>query len=231
MAPMTLALHVHAKAFAAKTVFRDFALSIAEGEVCAVVGAAGVGKSTLLAIAAGLDTDFSGQVSARLLPVGMVFQTPRLLPWRTARENLALVLSGREERATAWLASVGLEGQEDVYAAQLSSDAAKRVAVARALAVEPRLLLLDEPLAGLDPDNALRMRDLLADYLRAARPTTLLVTRDIGDATAFADRVVSLSGSPARVLRDARLTATDEAEGPPVPRRSTVFDGSAEAAE
>jgi ABC-type nitrate/sulfonate/bicarbonate transport system ATPase subunit len=231
VAPMTLELHIHGKAFAAKTVLQDFKLSIAEGEICAVVGVCGVGKSTILAIAAGLDTAYSGHVSARRNPLGMVFQTPRLLPWRTVRENLALVLPGREERATAWLASVGLEGHEDVYPGELSLDAARRVAVARALAVEPRLLLLDEPFAGLEPDNALRMRDLLADYLRAARPTTLLVTRQIGDATAFADRVISLSGSPARVLRDARLTAADDDDAPPAPRRSTVVDGRGEAAE
>lgn len=208
-------------------VFEDFRLTVADGEVCAVVGPAGIGKSMLVAIAAGLDPAASGRVSGLRDPLGIVFQAPRLLPWRTVGMNLALVLPGRELRVPAWLAAVGLEAQEHVYAGHLPVDMAKRVALARALAVEPALLVLDEPFAGLEPASVVRMRDLLADYLHATRPTTLLVSRTVADVAFLADRIVMLSGAPARIVRDSRITGPcDEPRDPPAFHRpSTVFGG------
>jgi ABC-type nitrate/sulfonate/bicarbonate transport system ATPase subunit len=203
-----------------------FQLTIAAGEVCAVVGPAGIGKSALVKIAAGLDRDVAGGAGGRRDVLGILFQKPQLLPWRTIGQNLALALPGREARIPTWLAAVGLAAHEHIHAGQLSTDMAKRAALARALAVEPALLLLDEPFVGLSPESVVRIRDLLADYLRAARPTTLIVSRTVADVASLADRIVMLAGSPARIVRDSRITGpADEDDPPPVYPPSTVFGG------
>jgi NitT/TauT family transport system ATP-binding protein len=183
-------------------ILADIALELAPGEVCAVMGPSGIGKTTLLAIAAGLDTDFEGQVTDRPEPVGLAFQDARLLPWRTARENLALALPGREGQALAWLDRVGLAGQGGLYPRALSVGMAQRVGLARALAVDPALLLLDEPFAALDQATADAMRLLLLRSLAGLRPTALLVTHDPDDVLALAHRTIVLAGSPARIVSD-----------------------------
>jgi ABC-type nitrate/sulfonate/bicarbonate transport system ATPase subunit len=185
-----------------RLLFRNFRLDLAGGEVCAVTGASGIGKSTLLQIVAGLDRDFDGTVQRPPEPTGYLFQNPRLLPWRTVRENLELVVPDRPHVVREWLERVELGEAGEVYPQRLSVGMARRVALARALMVRPSLLLLDEPFAALDPALAQRMARLLADELRRLRPTTLLVIHSPDEAQALADRVIVLAGSPTAIVAD-----------------------------
>lgn len=204
---MTLSVRIEDKTYrrangASLPVFRDFALDVPAGEICAISGPSGIGKSTLLAIVAGLDRDFKGRVSGEVAPLGMAFQTPRLLPWLTARRNVELVMQGRNTDAGRWLEAVGLAGHEDVYPERLSVGMARRVAIARALAVEPALLLLDEPFASLDPAAAAVNVTLLKSTFAKRAMTVLLVTHDVEQVARLATRVVCLAGSPAQVVSD-----------------------------
>jgi ABC-type nitrate/sulfonate/bicarbonate transport system ATPase subunit len=196
----------------ARLVFEHLSLDLADGEICALVGPSGVGKTSLLQIAAGLDADFEGSVAGRPEPVGYLFQAPRLLPWRTARQNLELVLPEHPEEAESWLCKVGLAGEGDVFPQRLSLGMARRVALARALAVRPKLLLLDEPFSALDDATAAAMQDLLAARVAELRPTTLLVTHNWHEAAALADRIVTLEGAPAWIVGDRPIAEARAAE-------------------
>lgn len=187
-----------------------------EGEFLAILGPSGCGKTTLLNLIAGLDPAYEGSVrfstaSGRASPViGYVFQSPRLLPWRTARENVALALERPEAKADlidSLLESAGLTAFQDAYPEKLSLGQCRRAAIVRAFAVEPDLLLMDEPFVSLDAPTAGRLRRLLLE-IWGARPTAVLfVTHDTDEAIALADRVLVLSGSPAAVLADVAITA------------------------
>jgi ABC-type nitrate/sulfonate/bicarbonate transport system ATPase subunit len=196
----------------ARVLFENLSFDLADGEVCAIVGPSGIGKSSLLQIVAGLDTDFDGSITGLRQPVGYLFQTPRLLPWRTARRNLELVIPDRPGRAVEWLAQVGLAGSEDAYPQRLSLGMARRVALARALTIEPKLLLLDEPFASLDEETSREMQDLVAIHVRKLCPTTLLVTQHWHEAAALAQRVITLGGSPTRIVDDRLLQRSKAAE-------------------
>ncbi|RDI61203.1 ABC transporter ATP-binding protein [Microvirga subterranea] len=195
-----------------RVLFEGLSLELADGEVCALVGPSGTGKTSLLQMVAGLDEDFTGTIEGRPPDIGYLFQTPRLFPWRTARQNLELVLPGRVERAGELLAEVGLAGSEDVYPQRLSLGMARRVALARALAVEPKLLLLDEPFASLDTATSKGMQDLVSAQLQRSRPTTLLVTHHWHEAAALADRIVVIDGSPARIVENRAVLRPRAAE-------------------
>ena len=188
-------------------------LAIAEREFVAVVGPSGCGKTTLLRIAAGLIPPSGGQVLVDGRPVfspgrdrAMVFQDPALLPWRTVLGNMAYgveclrVPAKRAlESARPWLALVGLEGFEHHYPHEISGGMQQRVNLARALAVDPEILLMDEPFAALDAQTRETMQsELLAVWGRAPK-TVVFVTHDIGEALYLADRVVVLTARPARV--------------------------------
>ncbi|MBM1171947.1 ABC transporter ATP-binding protein [Microvirga arabica] len=192
--------------------FENLSFELADGEVCAIVGPSGVGKSSLLQIVAGLDRDFEGVITDLPQPVGYLFQSPRLLPWRTARQNLELVLPEQPGTAGEWLAQVGLAGAEDVYPQRLSLGMARRVALARALAVQPKLLLLDEPFSSLDEETSRDMQNLVATHVKKLRPTTLFVTHHWHEAAALAQRVITLDGSPARIVDDQPIRQAKAAE-------------------
>ena len=180
------------------------------GEFVAIVGPSGAGKTTLLNIVAGLDRDFEGEVAcdtdgdgAGDRRIGYVFQTPRLMPWLTAQENVRLVLpQGADgvEAAREILDEVGLRGFEDAYPGRLSGGMQRRVALARAFAVDPGLLLMDEPFASLDEPLAWRLRGRLHALWRRRRSTVLFVTHDLTEALSLADRVLFLSSRPGRVV-------------------------------
>jgi ABC-type nitrate/sulfonate/bicarbonate transport system ATPase subunit len=185
-------------------VLAELSFSLDNGEVAALVGPSGCGKTTLLRIIAGLDDDFAGTVQ---LPaggtIGMVFQEPRLLPWRTVEQNVALAAPrASKAKLDALFASLGLTGHRGHYPGELSLGLARRVALARAFAVEPDLLLLDEPFVSLDHALAERLRDELAELVERLRVTTLLVTHDVDEAIGLADRLLLLSTNPARVLAE-----------------------------
>ena len=182
----------------------ELAFSLAGGEVAALVGPSGCGKTTLLRIIAGLDRDFDGSVA---LPahgmLGMVFQEPRLLPWRTVEENVRLAAPRATDGGLdALFQTLGLSAHRDHYPGELSLGLARRVALARAFAVEPDLLLLDEPFVSLDAALAGRLREELAELVSRRPVTTLLVTHDVDEAIGLADRLLLLSVSPARVLAE-----------------------------
>ena len=186
----------------------ELAFSLGHGEVAALVGPSGCGKTTLLRIIAGLDGDFEGNVA---LPahgmLGMVFQEPRLLPWRTVEQNVRLAAPQATDAALGTLfQALGLTAHRDHFPGELSLGLARRVALARAFAVEPDLLLLDEPFVSLDDALAARLRDELADLVNRRPITTLLVTHNVEEAIGLADRLLLLSLSPARVLADVPVT-------------------------
>jgi ABC-type nitrate/sulfonate/bicarbonate transport system ATPase subunit len=180
---------------------------LAPGEVAALVGPSGCGKTTLLRIIVGLDGDFEGSVR---LPahgkLGVVFQEPRLLPWRSVEDNVRLVAPQVGETQLGELFdTLELSEHRRHYPGELSLGLARRVALARAFAVEPDLLVLDEPFVSLDAKLAARLRAELAELVSRQKVTTLLVTHSIEEAVGLADRILLLTPSPARVLSDVRI--------------------------
>ena len=193
-------------------VIRGLALSLEAGSFGALMGPSGCGKTTLLRIAAGLDTDFAG--TRRVSPsqrLGIVFQEPRLLPWRTVEENIRLVLPA--EKAGSDLGplvdTLGLGAHMAHYPGELSLGQARRVAIARAFAVRPTLLLLDEPFVSLDEATAARLREELAALTRRERITTLCVTHGLLEAIELADHLFFLSPRPASVVLARRLPSRE----------------------
>jgi sulfonate transport system ATP-binding protein len=191
--------------FGDNTVIDGLDLSIAPGEFVALLGASGSGKTTLLRTLAGLDSPGDQDVKtpdAR----AVVFQDARLLPWKTVWRNVALGLSGSEvrARAEAALKEVGLGHRLDAWPGTLSGGEAQRTALARALVREPGLLLLDEPFAALDALTRLKMHDLVLSLWREHSPAVLLVTHDVDEAIALADRVLVLDKG--RIAAEERIT-------------------------
>lgn len=174
------------------------------GDFIAIVGPSGAGKTTLLKIIAGLDPAFDGSVSAgRGSRVGFVFQEPRLLPWLNVADNLRLVQPDLSDAAIDdGLARVGLTGTARQFPLRLSGGMQRRVALLRAFLIQPELLLLDEPFISLDAPTADSLYDVLAALRADVMPTTLLVTHDLREALALADRVLFVSRSPARLILD-----------------------------
>jgi NitT/TauT family transport system ATP-binding protein len=211
-------VRVEAKRFGSRDVLSEVHFRLEPGTFLALVGPSGCGKTTLLRIIAGLDRDFTGTVSPPGR-VAVVFQEPRLLPWRTVAENVALPLAGEpaepqnRARAVAALDSVGLAAEADTFPRALSLGMARRVALARAIAVDPQLLILDEPFVSLDETSAAAMRALVARVAGALRATVILVTHDLDDALELAGRVIRLDGTPARIAADVALEAPTAARG------------------
>ncbi|WP_372399180.1 ABC transporter ATP-binding protein [Azospirillum sp. HJ39] len=206
-----LKLEIRSKRFGAVEVLHGLTIVAAAGEVVALVGPSGCGKTTALGIVAGLDRDYDGsvEVGPRLdgspVRLGYVFQEPRLLPWRTVRQNLTLVLPRPQRKGPAVdaiLETLELSGCADRFPTQLSLGMARRVALARAFVVQPDLLLMDEPFVSLDELTALKLRALLAELLERRPATVLLVTHNLREALALADRLLLLAPSPGRVVAD-----------------------------
>ena len=181
-------------------------LEIAAGEFVAVVGRSGCGKTTLLRALAGLD---ESDPAALRVPTSrtMVFQDARLLPWKRVWQNVALGLRGAnvEARARAALLEVGLGHRLEAWPLTLSGGEAQRVALARALVREPELLLLDEPFAALDALTRIKMHELVLSLWRVHQPAVVLVTHDVDEAIALADRVL--------VLREGRVAVEEVIAG------------------
>lgn len=185
------------KRFGDKPMLRDVALRIAPGECVALLGRSGIGKSTLLRIAAGLDTAFVGQALASTNRA-MVFQEPTLLPWRSVAQNLTLFHPHlAPEDVAQMLARVGLQGKETLFPSQLSLGQQRRLALARAFAGRPEALFLDEPFVSLDPALAEDMLTLTAELIADARPAVLFITHAEAEAHRLATRILRLAGHPA----------------------------------
>jgi ABC-type nitrate/sulfonate/bicarbonate transport system ATPase subunit len=209
-------------------VLRDVAFTLSSGEVAAIVGPSGCGKTTMLRIIAGLDGDYEGSLEGQARNrIGMVFQEPRLLPWRSVEENIRLAAPELDERKLSALFDVlGLGTHRAHYPGELSLGLARRVALARAFAVEPDLLILDEPFVSLDAELANRLRDELAMLVDRRPVTTLLVTHDVEEAVRLADRLLLLSARPARILAEVAVTAPRNARN-----ESVVADAKARVAK
>nr|WP_274705614.1 ABC transporter ATP-binding protein [Salipiger pentaromativorans] len=195
--PGVIRVDIRAKRFGVTPILENVRFEVARGETVALLGPSGIGKSTLLRIVAGLDGDFEGHVD-RPESMAMVFQEPTLLPWRSALRNLTLVhpeLSDRQARAA--LARVGLKGREEAFPGRLSLGQQRRLALARAFAGRPEMLVMDEPFVSLDPALAESMLSLTEALIAEARPATIFVTHARAEAERLANRILELRGHPA----------------------------------
>jgi len=191
-------------------IIRDLHLRLHEHEFVCLVGPSGCGKTTLLNLIAGLDADFDGHIDCGCpLPrMGYVFQNPRLLPWRTVRQNLQLVLPHGADPAIldALLAITDLTAYQHAYPEHLSLGMCRRVAIARAFAIDPDLLLMDEPFVSLDAPSARQIRQWLLDVWQRRPHTVLFVTHDLREALSLADRLIFLSRAPMAAVHDIPLS-------------------------
>ena len=187
-------------------------LTINPQEFVCLVGPSGCGKTTLLNIIAGLDTDFTGEISVgqvtKKSKIGVVFQNPRLLAWRTVRQNIELVQERFQnaELIDELLDVMQLTAFQNVYPERLSLGMSRRVALIRAFAVNPDLLLMDEPFVSLDAPTARQVRDLLLLLWKKRPHTVLFVTHDLREAIALADRLVFLSAAPMGFVADIKVS-------------------------
>jgi len=210
------------------SVLDNFDLLVDDGEFVCLLGPNGCGKSTLLRILAGIEIPDGGDVLLHGSPlqernrerhrIGYVFQEARLLPWRSVRDNVALAVknvcgldvSRARSRAHQYLQLVGLAGFETYFPNRLSGGMQQRASIARALAVQPEVLLMDEPFSALDPENRRILQDELLRIWRETRVTVLFVTHSVEEAFRLASRVLVLSARPMRVLLEIRPdTETD----------------------
>lgn len=195
------------------TALQNFSLDIAAGELVVLVGSSGCGKSTLLRMLIGLEPVTQGEIRINGEPVrgvgkerGIVFQEPRLFPWLTVIDNVMLGLADeklsrgvKRQRALAMLERVQLQEFAHALPSRLSGGMAQRVAIARGLIASPQILMLDEPFGALDALTRHTLQQELLHIHRSAGTTTLLVTHDVEEAVALADRVVVLSPRPGRI--------------------------------
>ena len=216
------------------TAIDHISMSVRPGEFLSVIGPSGCGKSTLFNIIGGLQSDFEGRVTVagELIEgphpaIGMVFQEESTFPWRTVLDNVAFPLeilrmgkAERYEKARHFIAMVGLDGFEQRYPAELSGGMRQRVSLARTLAFEPKILLMDEPFAALDEQTRLLLGDKVLQIQQQLKQTTLLITHNITEAVQLSDRVLVMSYRPGRLkqLVDVDL---------PRPRTSEVVGSTA----
>ncbi len=208
----------------------NVSIEVRRGEFVAVIGPSGCGKSTLFNIIGGLIESYDGtvrvageRVAGSHREIGMVFQEESTFPWRTTIENVAFPLEAagmakaeRLERARALVKLVGLDGFENRYPAELSGGMRQRTALARTLAFEPKILLMDEPFASLDEQTRLLLGDKLLQIQAQLKQTTLLITHNIAEAVQLADRVLVMTYRPGRVKRAVEIDL-------PRPRTSEII--------
>ena len=195
-------------AYALTTVLSDIDLTLPARKVVALVGPSGCGKTTLLHLCAGLLTPQSGTLENRFLASAVMFQQPRLLPWKSTRDNIALGLKAagmpraeRQRRAQAMGETVGLDMVAlDQFPHTLSGGMQSRAALARALVLEPDLLLLDEPFSALDVGLKAQLHRLLLDHQRERGLAVLMITHDLMEAVRLADTVLVMASEPGRIV-------------------------------
>lgn len=202
-------------------VLKDVSVRVRGGEIVALVGRSGSGKSTVLRVLAGLSRDHSGERVVAGAPA-LAFQEPRLFPWRDVRTNVGYGLTRSRlarpqvrQRAERALAAVGLTDHAGSWPLTLSGGQAQRVSLARALVAEPRLLLLDEPFGALDALTRLTMHTLLLDLWRRHGFGVLLITHDVDEAVALADRVLVLEEG--RIIHTLTIDEPRRTPGDPGP--------------
>lgn len=196
-----LSVRLDGFAFQGTPVLGHITLDVMRGETVALTGPSGIGKTTLLRVIAGLERKHFGQVRLRGTQA-VVFQEPTLLRWRTLVQNLNLTTRISIEAAQEMLEKVGLGGMGDRFPDQLSLGQQRRLSIARAFALRPDVLLLDEPFVSLDPALVDEMMQLFETLRDTYQPATLLITHDQREAERLADRTVRLDGKPAAVVSD-----------------------------
>lgn len=237
MNPPVLSAQGIVKRFGATTILDQIDVTVRRGEVLALVGPSGCGKSTLLNILSGLLTPDAGQLAVDGVPatqvadwrsIAYMFQEDRLLPWRTVRENVAFGLEAsslsradRRRLADDMLQLVGLHARGDAWPHELSGGMRSRVALARSLVVQPKVLLMDEPFSKLDPQTRSQMHEELLRIQAGNGMTVVFVTHDMEEAVVLADRVVRLAARPGRVADVVNLAAL---ERPRVPTERVVAE-------
>lgn len=201
------------------TVLQDISLTINRGEIISILGESGCGKSTLLNIIGGFEQGEQGKVLLDDKPVTepnrkciMLFQDYGLLPWRSVIKNVELGLEGinlnaseRKEKAMHYLNLVGLNGKENLFPHELSGGMKQRVGIARALALQPELILLDEPFAALDTFNRYKLQNELLDIQSKEKTTMILVTHDIDEAIYLSDRIFIMEPNPGRIQKELKI--------------------------
>lgn len=215
MAKQGMKISIQNKFFQNNHVLGSIDFDLKAGETTTLFGPSGCGKTTLLRIMSGLDCEVNGHVSLNQGRLGFVFQEPRLLPWRTVWENVALVAPNHPERVKQLLEEVGLLDSAPVLAAKLSLGMARRVALARALVIDPEVLILDEPFASLDNERAAQLRLLILDLSERHNLTLLLVTHDLFEAVQLTQRILVLDGKPSEIKFELPIKLT------PTQRRDT----------
>lgn len=203
------------KSFNNLKVLDNITFKVKDNSFTCIIGESGCGKTTLLRIVSGLEKADSGEIlfngkKLEINDVGFVFQDDRLLPWRTTLKNVAFGLEIRNdkralEKAKDVLGFVGLEEFENYYPKQLSGGMRQLVGIARALAINPRILLMDEPFASLDAQTRNRMQAELLDIWNEEKKTVLFVTHNIDEAVYLADKIIVLSKRPARVVEEIKV--------------------------
>ena len=211
-------INIHSKTYPAidqvgvHLAIKNLKLSIKSGEFVCLVGPSGSGKTTLLNIIAKLDKDYEGEITVGRYnaqsKIGCIFQNPRLLPWRTVRENIELVLDTSQSLAIVdeLLEVMQLTDSQQVYPERLSLGMSRRVSIIRAFAIEPDVLLMDEPFVSLDAPTARQVRELLLKLWHDRPHTVLFVTHDLREAITLADRLIFLSARPMSVVSEIVVT-------------------------
>jgi len=206
-----ITFHNVSKSFDSLKVLHDISFHVGADEIVGVVGPSGSGKTTILKLITGIVTPDSGTVSSVAGAVGYAFQEPRLLPWRTALDNVAVPLraqgmhrSAARTAAARWLERVELKGFERYHPAELSGGMAQRVSLARAFAVEPRILLMDEPFANVDVALKGSLMTILESIIKERKTTMVYVTHELTEALRLADRILEIT--PERGVRELDLT-------------------------
>lgn len=200
-------------------VLSDFNLTSNGNEFISLFGVSGIGKTSILNILAGIIKPQTGTVSSSHTRTAYVFQEPRLLPWCTVEENIALGLyalkiekTQRNERVNTLIERLGLNDFAHYYPGQLSGGMKQRVSLGRAFAVQPDLLLMDEPFSSLDDTLRQAMRQLLKSLIKWQPCATVFVTHDVREAIQLADRIIVLKGRPCQIVREVCLNSSQSRE-------------------